>query len=431
MPRPTNFSEYQRDIYGAFAPPRISTDPAMLESRAHKVMSREAWDYVDGSAALGLTYKFNRAAFDKYRLVPRMLRDVTSRSTRVTVFGKELESPILLAPIGVQGQVHRDAEEATARAAAKLNVSMILSTAASRTIEQAAAANTYTDPQTHATRQGDRWYQLYWPKSDDITVSLLNRAKAAGYTTLVVTLDTFVLAWRARDLDSSYLPFLFGEGTQIGFSDPVFNRRFEAEPKGSVTELFELLRKSTNPFRFARLLVNARTIAKSRSWLAEMNSGTYKSWEQLALLKQHWSGPIVLKGIQSVEDARLAVEHGVDGIVVSNHGGRQASGAVASLDALADICADDVVKQSKLTVLFDSGIRTGSDVIKALALGADAVLLGRPYVYGLAVDGQDGIEAVVRGLQADLEITMGNIGISDLTRPQLQGVLKPHAAAAL
>ena len=431
MPRPTNFSEYQRDIYGAFAPPRISTDPLVLQEQAHKVLTKEAWDYVDGSAAWGLTYKYNRAAFDNYRLVPRMLRNVTERSTRISLFGKEYESPILLAPIGVQGQVHRDAEEATARAAAKLNVPMILSTAASRTIEQAAAANRYTSPEDGKTRDGERWYQLYWPKSDDVTISLLNRAKAAGYTTLVVTLDTFVLAYRSRDLDSSYLPFLFGEGTQIGFSDPVFNAKFEREPKGSVTELFELLRKSTNPFRFARLLVNARTIAKSRSWLAEMNSGTYKSWEQLALLKQHWPGKIVLKGIQSVEDAKLAIQHGIDGIVVSNHGGRQVSGAVASLDALAEICADEQVRQSGLTILFDSGIRTGSDVIKALALGANAVLLGRPYIYGLACDGQAGVEAVVRGLQADLEITMGNIGIQYLERPQLQCVVKPYAGASL
>ncbi|BFZ57388.1 hypothetical protein PYCC9005_004440 [Savitreella phatthalungensis] len=412
---PTQHSEYQREIYGAFAPPRFSTDPQLLQEQAHKKLTKEAWDYIDGSAALGSTYRFNRQAFDNYRLVPRMLRNVTARSARVEVFGKVYASPVFLAPIGVQGQAHKQGEEATARAARELGVPMILSTAATRTIEEAATAN----------GDGERWYQLYWPKSDEVTISLLNRAKQAGYTTLVVTLDTFVLAYRSRDLDSSYLPFLFGQGTQIGFSDPVWQAKFESEPSGTLADLFGLLAKAPNPWQLLRLLLNAKTIAKSRAWLEEMNSGTYKSWEDLELLKKHWThGPIVLKGIQSVEDARLAAKHGMDGIIVSNHGGRQVSGAVASLDALAVIAADSEVKQSGITILFDSGIRTGADIIKALALGAKAVLLGRPYVYGLALDGQRGVEAVVKGLLADLEITMGNVGIDELVPEALEGLVQ-------
>lgn len=199
--KPTDHSKYQRDIYGTLGTrPQYSTDPIVLESQAKDVLTKKAWGYIDGSAALGLTYKHNRAAFERYTLVPRMLRDVTYRSTRVTLFGKEYDSPILAAPIGVQGIAHSDGEIATAKACKNQNVPMILSTAATRTIEEAA----------EASGSGERWYQLYWPKTDAVTVSLLQRAKKAGYTTLVVTLDTFTLGWRSRDLDESYLPFVFG-----------------------------------------------------------------------------------------------------------------------------------------------------------------------------------------------------------------------------
>jgi lactate 2-monooxygenase len=412
--KPTNHAAYQRDLYAAFAPPIQSTCPERLQEQAKKVMPATSWDYIDGSAALGLTQKANLAAFKKYPLIPRMLRNVTERSTRVTLFGKEYDSPILAAPIGVQEIAHPDGETATAKACRAQNVPMILSTAATRTIEQVAEAN----------GDGERWYQLYWPKSDHVTISLLNRAKAAGFTTLVVTLDTFIIGYRSRDLDTSYLPFLYqAQGVQIGFSDPVFNKDFEALPPPSFNDLKQLLsRAGKSPWLIAKLLAKAKTLRKCRVWLAEMNSGTYKTWDNLSLLRKHWDGPILLKGIQSIHDARLAIEHGMDGIVVSNHGGRQLSGAVSSLDCLANICSDPAIT-SKLTILFDSGIRTGSDVIKAMALGANGILLGRPYIYGLAVNGQRGIEEVFKGLKADLEISMGQLGIDELTREQLDTVL--------
>ncbi|CCG84025.1 protein of unknown function [Taphrina deformans PYCC 5710] len=412
---PTNHSDFQREIYGTLGTrPNYSTDPLVLESQAKEVLTKRAWGYIDGSAALGLTYKHNREAFERYPLIPRMLRDVTKRSTRVTLFGKEYDSPILAAPIGVQGIAHGDGEIATAKACEAQHVPMILSTAATRTIEQAAEAN----------GNGERWYQLYWPRTDAITVSLLRRAREAGYTTLIVTLDTFTLGWRSRDLDESYLPFLFGQGTQIGFSDPAFEKIFANRPATGLGDITNLLSKMTNPLQALKLLYYAKTIKKSQAWLAEMNSSTYMSWEQLALIKENWThGPILLKGIQSVEDARLAIKHGMDGVVVSNHGGRQVSGAVASLDALANICADPMVSSSDLTILFDSGIRTGSDVLKAMAIGADAILLGRPYIYGLACDGQRGVENVFKSLKADLEVTMGSMGIKELTKAELQGVI--------
>lgn len=308
----TNHSSYQTEIYGTLGTaPQYSTDPVLLEAQAKEVLTKEAWGYIDGSAALGLTYKANRKAFDRYPLIPRMLRDVTKRSTRISLFGREYDSPILVAPVGVQGIAHSDGEIATAKACTAQNVPFILSTAATRTIEQAA----------EASGQGERWYQLYWPKTEAVTISLMERAKAAGFTTLVVTLDTFTLGWRSRDLDGSYLPFLFGEGTQIGFSDPVFNTMYANQSSGGFSDLKALFTKFSNPVQALKLLYYAKTIRKSKAWLAEMNSSTYKSWEDLALIKKHWThGPILLKGIQQVGDAQLAIKHGMDGIIVSNHG---------------------------------------------------------------------------------------------------------------
>ena len=292
---------------------------------------------------------------------------------------------------------------------------MILSSAATRTIEEVALANS----------DGDRWFQLYWPKPQDeeITISLLSRAKANGYKVLVVTLDTFSLGWRPADLDESYLPFIFGEGCQIGLSDPAFQRKYEAlEAADSrtagekLTEIGDLLTRPGSIAGIYKLLSNIPALKRSKVWLDVMNSGTYREWKHLEILKKHWDGPIVLKGIQSVEDAHLAIEYGIDGIIVSNHGGRQVDGAIASLDALSEIGKDEKVKESGLEIIFDSGIRTGADILKALALGAKAVLLGRPYVYGLAMGGQEGVEHVFKCLLAETDLLLGNLGKTDVAQ---------------
>lgn len=351
-----------------------------------------------------------------------MLVNATRRNLGVELFGVKYKTPILAAPIGVQNILHAEGEDATARACQEVGIPMILSSAATRTIEQVAEAN----------GDGDRWFQLYWPKpqDEDITVSLLNRAKENGYKVLVVTLDTFSLGWRPSDLDESYLPFIFGEGCQIGLSDPAFQKRFEAveaqDTKTSGEKLAEVRDLLSRPGSIAgmyKLLSNITTLKRSKVWLDIVNSGTYREWKHLEILKKLWDGPIVLKGIQCVEDAHKAIEYGMDGIVVSNHGGRQVDGAIASLDALEAIGADQKVKDSGLTILFDSGIRTGADVLKALALGAKAVLLGRPYVYGLAMGGQKGVEHVFRCLLAETDLLLGNIGktdVKDLGREDLQ-----------
>ncbi|SFO89312.1 FMN-dependent dehydrogenase, includes L-lactate dehydrogenase and type II isopentenyl diphosphate isomerase [Amycolatopsis arida] len=368
------FGGYQNEIYlqglGGAVPP-FTTDPTKLEDSARELMDPGPFGYVAGAAGSGATARANRAAFDRWRIVPRMLAEATDRDLSTTVLGTPMPAPVALAPVGVQSIVHPDAERATARAAAALGLPFVLSTAASSTIEEVAAAG----------GDGPRWFQLYWPTDPDVCASILDRAKQAGYTALVVTLDTWTLAWRPVDLDQGYLPFLRGEGVAIPFSDPVFRATLDAPPEDD---------PGTAILR----------------WLF-MVTGTDRNWDALPFLREHWDGPIVLKGIQHPDDARRAVDAGMDGVVVSNHGGRQVDGGVAALDALPEVVA---AVGDRIEVLFDSGVRTGADVLKALALGARAVLLGRPYVYGLAHGGEDGVRHVLRAVLADLDLTMGLSG---------------------
>ncbi|KIW32467.1 uncharacterized protein PV07_04012 [Cladophialophora immunda] len=421
-PDPNNYSAYQREIYSSLQAPTFSTKPSEWESLARSKVPAANFGYVYGSASSGKTHTANISAFDRYRIRPHMLVNATRRDMSVELFGTKYRSPLLLAPVGVQNIMHEDAEEATAKACQKVGIPMILSSAATRTIEQVAAAN----------GAGYRWYQLYWPRPqwEEVTVSLLNRAKASGYKVLVVTLDTFNLAWRPTDLDTAYLPFIWGDGCQIGHSDPVFNRRYEEIQKNDtrgygekLAELWAMMKRPGSVYGAARVLTNVSLLQKSRAWLDVLNSGTYREWKHLEILKKLWDGPIVLKGIQTVDDAHRAIDYGMDGIIVSNHGGRQCDGAIASLDALAEIAADERVKRSNLTLIFDSGIRTGSDVLKALALGAKAVCIGRPFMYGLAIGGQEGVEHVLRCLLADTDNMLGNMGktsVKDLSRHDLQ-----------
>ncbi|MDT7620206.1 MAG: lactate 2-monooxygenase [Pseudonocardiales bacterium] len=378
IPQVVPTTAYQSEIYLAGlsgTTPALPTDLTRLEALAEQKLDSGPFWYVAGGAGTGATMRANRAAMDTWRIVPRMLREATQRRLATTVLGTELPAPVLLAPVGVQSIVHPDGELAVARAAAELGVPIVLSTASSYTIEEVA----------EASGAGPRWYQLYWPTEDEVTISLLGRARAAGYTTLVVTLDTWTLGYRPHDLDQSYLPFIRGVGTAIPFSDPAFRAKLAAAPEDDL-------------------------MAAVGRWLP-MFTGTALRWDRLPLLREHWDGPIVLKGVQHPEDARRAIEAGMDGIVVSNHGGRQVDGAVAALDTLPGIVA---AVDGRAAVLFDSGVRTGADVFKALALGADAVLLARPYVYGLALAGQDGVRHVLRSLLTELDVTLGLAGYADV-----------------
>jgi lactate 2-monooxygenase len=374
------FSSYGAEIYFrglGDQRPELPTDPSRLEEAARAVLADGPFGYVAGGAGSGATMRANRAAFDRYGFVPRMLRDTTTRDWSTTVLGTVMPAPLLLAPIGVLSILHADGELAVARAAAELGVPMVLSTAASHTIEEVA----------EASGDGPRWYQLYWPTEDAVTVSMLERARAAGYSVLVVTLDTWTLGWRPLDLDGSYLPFLRGVGTAIPFSDPAFRAGLAESPEDDL-------------------------MAAVGRWVP-MFTGTALRWDRLDLIRKHWNGPIVLKGVQHVDDALQALDAGMDGIVVSNHGGRQVDRAIGSLDALPGIVA---AVDGRAAVLFDSGIRTGADAAVALALGADAVLLGRPYAYGLALGGQDGVRHAVRSVLAELDLTLALAGFADLAQ---------------
>lgn len=378
----------QQNVYAsgmlADDPPTHPVQYEKLEREALEAMSAEAYAYVaggGGGAGTENTVVENRRAFDDWRIVPRMLRDVAERNLRIDLFDCEFKVPVLLAPLGVQSIIHEEGELAVARAAADLNVPMVLSSASSYTLEEV------------ADELGDtpKWFQLYWSSDPAIARSFVERAEAAEYDGIVVTLDTPLLGWRERDIEQGYLPFLDGEGVANYFTDPAFRDRLDAPPEENEgTAVMEFIDVFGDPSL---------------------------TWEDLAALREETDLPLVVKGVLHPDDAERAVECGADGIIVSNHGGRQVDGAIGALTALPS-----VVEAVDIPILFDSGIRGGADVVKALSLGADAVLLGRPYAYGLALDGEEGVRAVLENFLADLDLTLalsGHTSFDDLDRSVL------------
>jgi lactate 2-monooxygenase len=310
------------------------------------------------------------------------LRGVASRDLSTTLFGTTMPAPVLLGPVGVQQIIHPDGESATAQGASALGVPYVLSTASSTAMEDVVAA----------APDAPRWYQLYWPKNRDLAASLVERAEKSGFSALVVTLDTWMLGWRPRDLEKAYLPFLNRIGIANYTSDPVFRSML---PDGLPAEQAEVL-----------------------TWAANFADPSL-TWNDIAWLRERTSLPLVLKGISCGADASLALDVGADAVQVSNHGGRQVDGAIAAVDALpaiVDAVGDD------LAIVLDSGVRGGADVTKALALGADAAAIGRPYLWGLAVGGEDGVRHVVRNLLAELDLTLaltGHTAVAELDRGAL------------
>ena len=372
------FANYQYEIYlrgMAGQRPARTLDWRQLERDALNLLQRGPRGYIAGGAGLGETMRANREAFDHWRLRPRMLRDVSERSLERTVLGTELPAPVLLAPIGVQTLAHPEGELAMARGAAQVGVPLVASSAASHTIEQIA----------EAAGELQRWYQLYWPKDRELARSFVERAERAGYSAVVVTLDTWLLGWRPADLSEAFLPFLWGEGNRNYLEDPVFRGLLEAPPEEDMQGAI-----GQWAWQFANPSV---------------------TWDDLAWLRECTKLPIVLKGIVHPDDARLAVERGVEGVLVSNHGGRQVDGAIGALDALPGVVE---AVDGRCEVLFDSGIRSGADALKALALGARAVLLGRPYIWGLALGGAEGVAEVLRGFLADLDLAMALSGYANI-----------------
>ena len=380
--------------------PVVPFDFAKLETLARRRMSREAYAYVAGGAGLESTIDANRAAFERRRIVPRMLRDVSERDTSVELFGRRLPAPFLLAPIGVLELAHAGADVAVAKAAAAEGVPMIFSSQASKPMEECAAA----------MGGAPRWFQLYWSTSNELVESFVQRAEACGCDAIVVTLDTTMLGWRCRDLDLAYLPFAVGKGIAQYTSDPVFRgllqpakRSGPPTPK-AVRSLIQATR--AYPGRFRANLRSGLPVAAVREFLT-IYSRPSLTWDDLPWLRGLTKLPILLKGLLHPDDGLRAVESGIDGIVVSNHGGRQVDGAIASLDALPAV-ADAVA--GRIPIVLDSGVRGGADVFKALALGATAVLIGRPYVYGLALAGEPGVRELIRNFVADFDLTLGLAG---------------------
>ncbi len=362
--------QIQTSIYVAGESP-WPISPDEWETRAAETLEPGPFDYIAGGAGSESTMRANREAFERRRLLPRMLRGNRERELSVDVLGTSSPAPFLLAPVGVLSIAHSHGELDVARASAATGVPLILSSAASHSIEEVAEV------------MGDaaRWFQLYWINDREVAASLVARAEDAGFGAIVVTLDTPVLGWRERDLRNAYLPFLSGEGCAQFFSDPIFRSRLERPPEEDV-------------------------LAAAAAMLATFPNLDL-TWDDLDWLRSQTELPLLVKGVLAADDASLAFEHGADGIIVSNHGGRQVDGAIATLDALVEVRRG---VGPEATVLMDGGIRRGADVLKALALGADAVLLGRPYAYGLAVGGREGVEAVIRHLMADTDLTLALLG---------------------
>jgi lactate 2-monooxygenase len=413
--------DWQKEIYlSGFAGilPRVNIDLANLEASAKRHMSRNAYAYIAGGAGCEDTIKSNRNAFTKYSIVPRMLCNVGERDTSVELFGEKLPSPFLLSPVGVLEMVHHDADIAVARAAAQLGIPYIFSNQASRPMEACAAV----------MKNSPRWFQLYWSKSNELVASFVQRAERCGCKAIVVTVDTTLLGWRTRDLELAYLPFLEGKGIAQYTSDPVFQKMLDEPDEGADVKRKITLRsiaglvKMVNNYpgnNFLRKLRSGRPIKAVRKFTATY-SNPCTTWNDLTFLRQQTKLPILLKGILHADDARKALDYGMDGIIISNHGGRQVDGAVATLDALPKIYD---ITRGTIPVLLDSGIRGGADAFKALALGAKAVCIGRPYVYGLALAGEQGVYTVLRNSMADFELTMtlsGCKNIQEITADRLQ-----------
>lgn len=405
--------EWQRKIYlEGFAgqKPAVPVDSMKLEAAAKQVLSPKAFAYVAGGAGEELAIQQNRSAFSAINIVPRMLRNVSARDTSITLFGQKLETPLLLSPVGVLELAHPDADLAVARAASSLSVPYIFSNQASVPMETC----------SNAMATGPRWFQLYWSKSNALVASLVSRAEQCGCSAIVVTLDTTMLGWRSRDLELGYLPFLEGKGIAQYTSDPVFLKMLDEPDEtrqlqrtinlNSITGLISMVNNFPGN-GFVRKLRSGKPMKAVRKFITTY-SNPATTWEDLHFLRQQTKLPILLKGVLHPDDAKKAIDFGMNGIIVSNHGGRQVDGAISTFKSLPMIA--DAVGGS-VPVLLDSGVRTGADVFKALAAGATAVCIGRPYVYGLALAGEKGVYAVLRNLLAEFELTMGLAGCSRIS----------------
>lgn len=383
------YGDYQNEIYfnglrGVI--PKWPVSFAELAARAETALPPSIWSYVAGGAGDERTQRANVAAFDQWGLMPRMFVGAKERDLSVELFGSTWAAPVFMAPVGVIALCDRDGrgDLATARASARTGVPMVASTLMEDPLEDVAA------------EFGDTpgFFQLYTPTDRDLAASLVSRAEKAGYKGIVVTLDTWITGWRPRDLSTGNFPQLRGHCLANYFTDPVFRAGLAQSPEQDPQSAI---------LRWIQLFGNPLT------------------WDDLPWLRSLTTLPLIVKGIGHPDDARRARDLGVDGIYCSNHGGRQANGGLPALDMLPGV----VEAADGLPVLFDSGVRSGADIIKALALGASAVGIGRPYAYGLALGGEDGIVHVLRSLLAEADLIMAVDGyptLKDLTPEALRPV---------
>lgn len=418
---PFSALDWQKKIYlSGFSGklPLIEIDPVHLEEAAKAAMSPQAYAYIAGGAGVESTMRSNRNAFEAFKIAPRMLKNVGERDISINLFGKKIPSPFLLSPIGVLEMVHPEADLAVGRAAAQLGLPYIFSNQASRPMEEVASA----------MGNSPRWFQLYWSKSNELVKSFVQRAEKCGCDAIVVTLDTTMLGWRTRDLELAYLPFLEGKGIAQYTSDPIFQQMMdEADARENTKReiTWQTLRGLVSMVNrypgkgFFKKLKSSRPIKAVQKFISTY-SNPCTTWDDLKFLREQTKLPILLKGILHPDDARKVVDYGMDGIVVSNHGGRQVDGSVSTFEMLPEIVS---AVDGRIPVIIDSGIRGGADVFKSLAIGAKAVCIGRPYVYGLALAGEAGVYEVLRNFMADFELTMGLAGcknVSEITRETLR-----------
>ncbi|WP_175074595.1 alpha-hydroxy acid oxidase [Terribacillus sp. AE2B 122] len=343
---------------------------AEWEERAQEILPAGPFGFLQSGAGDELTLGQNREAFSEYDILPRVLRDVSNVDTSIKLFGQEQSMPVMLAPVGFQGIFHSQMEIGSVKAAAAAGIPFVASTVTSASLEEIAMA----------APEAVKWFQLYWSKNRDLTASMAKRAEEAGYKAIVVTVDTGLLGWRKRDYRNGYSPLKLLKGAANYINDPVFQE-----------------------------LVPELTEEHVREAILENIHHPNLTWDDLLFLREQTSLPIVVKGILHPTDAKQAIELGMDAIVVSNHGGRQLDSAIASLRALPAIAK---TVNGAVPVLMDGGVRSGADVFKAIALGADSVLIGRPYVYGLAAGGQAGVSRVIEDLRTELRLTYALSGVS-------------------
>jgi len=416
-----NALDRQKEIYvNGFSGtlPLVPANTDHLEELARKVCTKEAYAYIAGGAGLGTTMKANRGDFEKLKILPRMFRDVSDRDTSIELLGRKLPSPFFLSPIGVLEMVNMGADVSVGAAAAHEDIPMIFSNQASRSMESA----------SDVMKDGMRLFQLYWSKSDKLVESFVQRAELCGCSAIVLTLDTTMLGWRTRDLDIGYLPFLEGKGIAQYTSDPVFLKLMDqadestpAKRKINLKSISGLIHMTRNyPGNgFLKKLKSGRPVRAVQKFVS-IYSNPAISWENVKKLKAMTRLPVILKGILHPDDASKALDFGADGIFVSNHGGRQVDGSISTVAALPAVVK---IVNNQIPIFFDSGIRSGADAFKALALGASAVGIGRPYAYALALAGEKGVRELLKNFKADFELTMGLSGcraISEITPESIQ-----------